>query len=182
MARLSYLDEDERPDLSDLVDQIRGARGGRLIHLYKLLLHSTPVAEGWLALGGALRYKGELDDLARELAIVRVAVLTDSDYELRAHERYARNAGATPEQLDAIRNWADSTVFDDRLRAVLAYTDEMTERIHVREQTFAALGEFFDERQILEITVNVGFYNMVSRVLEALAIDPEPKLPPLTNG
>jgi 4-carboxymuconolactone decarboxylase len=39
---------------------------------------------------------------------------------------------------------------------------------------FDALNLHFSERQIVELTVLVGTYNMQTRVLRALEIDPEP--------
>jgi AhpD family alkylhydroperoxidase len=181
MARLEYLDEEVRPDLADLVARIRGARGDRLINLYKLLLHSPPVAEGWLAMGGALRNETEVDGLVRELAIVRVSIVTASDYEYRAHCRHALNEGATEQQLAALERWWESDLFDDRQQAALRVADAMTTRVDVEPQEFAGLEEHFTPREQLELVVNIAFYNMVSRVLAALAIDPETELPRLTR-
>jgi len=43
----------------------------------------------------------------------------------------------------------------------------------VADDVFAALKPFFDERQITELTVLIGTYNMHARVMQALGIDPE---------
>jgi alkylhydroperoxidase family enzyme len=181
MARLEYLDEQVRPDLAELVGRIRGERGDRLINLYKLLLHSPPVAEGWLAMGGALRHGTEIDGVVRELAIVRVAILTASDYEYRAHVRHALNEGATDAQLSALEQWSECDLFDDRQRAALRVADAMTTQIEVEPADYADLAQHFTPREQLELVVNIAFYNMVSRVLAAVDIDPETELPRLTR-
>jgi alkylhydroperoxidase family enzyme len=55
----------------------------------------------------------------------------------------------------------------------MAYCDEMTRDIRVRDATFAAVRQAFDDKDIVEITATVAAYNMVSRFLEAIRIDHE---------
>ena len=50
----------------------------------------------------------------------------------------------------------------------------MTRDIDVPDAVFAELRKHYDERQTVEITMLTGAYNMLSRVLQALKIDPEP--------
>jgi alkylhydroperoxidase family enzyme len=50
----------------------------------------------------------------------------------------------------------------------------MTQDVHVTDATFAAVSQHFDQREMTELTALVAAYNLVSRFLEALAIDPEP--------
>lgn len=44
MARVSLIDEKDYPELSDLIGKIRPARGGRLLNIYRIMLHSPPLA------------------------------------------------------------------------------------------------------------------------------------------
>ena len=64
-------------------------------------------------------------------------------------------------------------MFDERAAAVIAYADSMTRQIHVPDAVFDVTARFFDARQMVELTATVGAYNMVSRFLEALHMDPE---------
>jgi alkylhydroperoxidase family enzyme len=50
----------------------------------------------------------------------------------------------------------------------------MTREVVVPDDVFDALRPHFSERQIVELTVLTGIYNMHTRVLSALRIDPEP--------
>ena len=47
MARVPLIEEKEHPELSELIGKIRGARGGRLINIYRLMLHSPALAGTW---------------------------------------------------------------------------------------------------------------------------------------
>jgi 4-carboxymuconolactone decarboxylase len=46
----------------------------------------------------------------------------------------------------------------------------MTVHVSVPDEVFGAVREHFGEQQVLELTVTVATYNMVSRVLVALGV------------
>jgi alkylhydroperoxidase family enzyme len=83
--------------------------------------------------------------------------------------------GLTLEQCDALADWQSSALFDERQRAILAYTDAMTRDIQVPDAIFEALRPYFSEQQIVELSVLIGTYNMHTRVLQALDIPLEPR-------
>ena len=49
----------------------------------------------------------------------------------------------------------------------------MTRDIEVPDAVFEPLREYFDDRQLVELTVLIGTYAMHVRVFEALKLDPE---------
>jgi len=173
VARISLVEEGDHPELAGVIRTIKTERGGKLLNLYRALLNSPPVAEGWLKLFTAIRQKAKLAGRYRELAILRVALLNGADYEYRAHVPFALQDGLTQGQIDALPGWQVSKVFDDRERAVLAYADCVTREIRVPDSVFAEVRRYFDERELTELAATVAGYNMVSRFLEAMQIDHE---------
>lgn len=173
MTRLPLVNA-ETPGLdTELVSAVKLRRGGELLNLDRLLLHSAPLARGWNAYLGAIRGACVLDGVSRELAILLVARLNRAPYEFLQHEPVARSAGVSPQKIAAIDAWADSAAFTPRERAVLAYTQAMTRDIQVAAPIFDALRPWFNAREIVELTATIAAYNMVSRFLEALGVEPE---------
>jgi AhpD family alkylhydroperoxidase len=168
MARLPYADL-ESPEARPLVDLIVQERGSVLL-LYQMLLHSPPVASGWLTYLTAIRQLSTLPGALRELVIMRVAALNGAPYEADQHAPIALKEGVTPAQLDELDRWQDSDLFDADQRAALAYTDAMTRDIRVAQPVFDALRDRLGERQVVELTATIAAYNMVSRFLEALQV------------
>ncbi|CAG2136105.1 carboxymuconolactone decarboxylase family protein [Cupriavidus plantarum] len=168
MANIPYADLND-PEIKPVVDRIVAERGG-VLHLYQMLLHSPPVANGWLTYLTAIRQQSTLPGNLRELVIMRVAGLNGAPYEADQHAPIALKEGVTQAQLDALPTWRDSTLFSDTERAVLAYTDAMTRQIQVDPAIFAAVAEHFSHRHVIELTATVAAYNMVSRFLEALQV------------
>ena len=169
MPRVPYIEEQDHPELAPLIARIKAERG-RLLDLYKILLHSPAVMEGWLGFFTAIRQKTKLGGRYRELAILRVAVLNRADYEYNAHLPFALKEGASAEQIAALKAWQVSTVFDAAERAVLAYTDAMTREIQVADELFAELRRHFDAQDLVELTATIAGYNLVSRFLEAMQV------------
>lgn len=175
MARVPLIEEKDHPELFELVPKIKGARGGRLINIYRLMLHSPALANAWFDLNQAVRYGTEIDGQSRELAVIRVAILNNVEYVVRAHgPAYALKEGLTAEQVGALADWKSSNLFSERQRAVLAYADAMTRAIEVPDNLFAEVRRHFSERQTVELTMLIGAYNMLTRFLQALKVDPEP--------
>jgi 4-carboxymuconolactone decarboxylase len=175
MARVSLIEEKDHPELAELIERIRRGRGGRLLNIYRIMLHSPPLAAAWFELNSAVRYRTDLDGQSRELAVLRVATLNRVGYIVSAHrERYALAEGLTAAQVDALQDWRSSSLFDPKQRALLAYADAMTRDVEVPEEVFRELRRHYSERQTVELTMLIGAYNMHTRVLKALEVDPEP--------
>jgi alkylhydroperoxidase family enzyme len=172
MARVEYPTV-ETAEARQMVEEIRSQRGGRFPHLFHMQMHNPAIVDGWLRLGTAVRYRSELDDATRELAICLVARLTGAEYEWQAHRRIAAEAGFPAEQLDTIGAWRDQTAFSDKHRAVLALAEDLTQNVQVDDETFAAAQAHLTPRQMVELVTTVAYYNMVARFLVGLQIDLE---------
>jgi len=175
MARISYIEESDRPELAELIGKIRAGRRGALINVYNLLLHTPALAAIWLDFVSAARFRTALDGRLREIVIVRVAHLNRTAYVFKQHvPQLSAPEGLSDTECDALADWRDATTFSPRERAALAYADAMTRDVAVPDTVFEALRPHFDERQIVELSVLIGLYNMHTRVFTALGIDPEP--------
>ena len=102
MARIAYADLNN-PEAKPLVDRIVAERGA-VLHLYQMLLHSPPIASGWLNYLTAIRQQSTLPGGLRELVIMRIAVLNGAPYEAEQHAPIALREGISQTQLDDLDN------------------------------------------------------------------------------
>jgi alkylhydroperoxidase family enzyme len=170
MARIPYPDLHD-PELTPIVERIVAERG-KVLKLYEILLHSPPVATGWLAFLTSIRQQCHLSGRIRELAIMRVAAINGAEYEFLAHTPFALKEGISTLQIDALRDGQFDT-FDEVERAALDYCESMTRTVQVPTAVFEAVRKYFNERELVELTATIGAYNLVSRFLEALQVDHE---------
>lgn len=171
LARIAFADI-EAPEIKPLADQIAKERGS-VLDLYRMLLHSPPIARGWLRYLTAIRHECRLPGGIRELVIMRIAMLNGASYEAEQHAPIALREGLSTAQLNELASWPESSLFDAREKAALAYTDVMTQAIRVPAPVFAQVRQEFDARALVELTATISAYNMVSRFLEALEIHAE---------
>jgi AhpD family alkylhydroperoxidase len=177
MARVPLIGED-REDLASFIGRVKAARG-RLINLYRVLLNSPPVAESWLDFNSTVRFKTALEPRLREMIILRVSILNGAQYQAQIHgASHALKAGVTKAEIEALDDWRSGQLFSDAERAALDWTDAMTRDIEVPDALHAEIRRYFNDRQIVEITVLAGAYNMHTRVARALKIDAEPGAAP----
>jgi alkylhydroperoxidase family enzyme len=140
MARVEYSDPAKHNERTrELLGKNRNA------NIFRMMAHSPSYLEQYCRLGGAIRHKGELDPIVRELAITRTGILCEAPYEIIAHKRIGKNVGVTDEQNQALENWESATCFNEVQRAAL-----------------------------VELQLSVGFYIMTSKFLETFAIDLQP--------
>ncbi len=179
MARVSIPSRDRINGKLKDVFQSMEERGGQVLNVYKVMAHCPKVGREFLRLGNAILFKGSLPPKLRELAILRVGDLAEATYEWTQHVPIGIMAGLTEEQIKKLHQWKDSSLFNGQERAVLQYTDEVAQNIRVSEKTFKAVRDFLTEEQVVELTTTIGYYGMVSRILEALEIELEENKPPL---
>ncbi len=82
MARIDYCDTSKS---NERTREILGKN--RNANIFRMMAHSPSHLEQYCRLGGAIRHKGELDPIVRELAITRTGMLCEAPYEVVAHKR-----------------------------------------------------------------------------------------------
>jgi alkylhydroperoxidase family enzyme len=169
MARVPYLEK------SDLAAEDRDLLQ-RPITLFKALANSPKAARAFSGLGSYIRYGSRLDPRLRELAILQVGWLARSPYEWSHHVKLGHDFGVSDEDIQAlIDDTAGKPTSLDRLaKLVLGAAREMTIDGAMANATFAALQDELGNERVVDLTLAIGFYNAVVRVLATLQIDVEP--------
>ena len=173
MARLPYLDRDDLPEQYRYLFDNLSREGGRVGNLFRVLGHSPRLLHQFMRLGNDLRHKTRIDPRLRELAILTVGRLTDAPYEYVHHIALARRAGVTEDQIDGLPVWERHPAFSEEERAVIRYAETVTREVRVPDDVFNALRTFFDNEQIVELTMNIAYYNLVVRFLEPMQVELE---------
>ncbi len=176
MPRIDYVDA-QISEPADLVTAIRARRGGELLNLDRMLLHSPELAAGWNLLLGAVRRRFVVSARLREIGICVVAVLNHAEYEFIHHAPELLAAGGNQAQVEALREPEQAlrnlALFDETERQVIALTIDMTRSVVVRPGLTEWLEERLGPQQTVELVSTIAAYNMVSRLLVALGVEPE---------
>lgn len=164
--------DDER--LTAIFDVFRNA-GHSVPSLYRTLGNAPAMLQAWTGLAWPLRHEATTSRRLRELLIMRVAQLTGAPFEWMAHWDMAVKTGVREDQLAALASWSTTgpDVFDDVERELLAMTDQLTSDVDVDDDTWAPLAARYEPGELVELVLTVSYYACVSRVLQALRLQPD---------
>ena len=174
MARVSLVEAESKPKLAEFVDRLKAGRRGKLLNIYKMLLNNPPAASGWFDYLNMVRWELGIEGRLRELVIIRIAYFNRVPYVIKQHvPELAEAEGLSVLECNALKDWENSDLFEERDRAILAYTDSMSRDIQVPDEIYDAVAAYFDDEGMVGLTVLIGTYNMHTRIFQALDIDLE---------
>src|SRR5262245_58972673 len=144
------------------------------LNIYRMLASSEYGMKGFVRMGNALLHRCELDPSLRELAILCVGRLSRAAYEVFQHERIAREAGVSEDKIAALRDATiEAAAFTDHEKAVLRYTDDVVRNVKASDKALKAVQAFLTPGAVVELTLTVGYYMMVCRLLETTGVEGE---------
>ena len=178
MARVSLLNKEQVDPAFREMYQRSEEQGREVLNVIKLIANCPQMGPEYFRFAGSVLRGENVPQKLRELATLRVGNLTGADYEFLHHIPLGVSAGLTRKQIDEMGKWQESSLFDEQERIVLRYTDEITRDNSVSDQTFSKLREFFSEHDIVELTLVIGYFIMLCRILVALRLELEPGFSP----
>jgi alkylhydroperoxidase family enzyme len=102
--------------------------------------------------------------------ILRVAHLSGSDYELDHHERIGARVGLTPAEIARVAQGPGAAGWTERRAAILKATDELHEHRCIGDDTWDLLRDHLDERELIELCMLAGHYEMLAGTLNSLGV------------
>jgi uncharacterized peroxidase-related enzyme len=174
MARVPYLSRDDATqDTKVLWDRLEKERKVPTANIFRAMANAPELLDAFLSYANALRNGSELSPKLRELAILTVGHATGCQYEIAHHQSHARKAGVTDEQLAAIPDFATSEEFDEIERAVMRLAEESTVEVEVSGDCWEEAAARLGDKQMVELTLTIAWYNSGVRIMGLLDIDLE---------
>lgn len=105
-----------------------------------------------------------------ELVKMRASQINGCAYCLHMHSQNARSAGEREERLHLLPAWRESSLFNERERAALAWTEAVTRlaQTGAPDAEFDALKVHFSETEIANLTLEIAMINLWNRVAVSL--------------
>ncbi|OBI83187.1 carboxymuconolactone decarboxylase family protein [Mycobacterium sp. E740] len=139
-------------------------------NLLATLVRHPKLTRNFLRFNFHLLYGSTLSPRLRELAVLRVAHLTNCEYEWRHHVNMGRDEGLTDEAIEAVQRGEASDELD---RAVLRAVDELQDHANVSDATWATLSEHLEERQLMDLVFTIGCYGALAMAINTFGVEPD---------
>jgi 4-carboxymuconolactone decarboxylase len=159
MPRIPYADRETlSPDAQAIYD------GGR-VGLIRVMANASDSLVPWVGIVRNIRNSPDLDPLHRELVILRALRTLDAPDEWSGHEALARTAGATDEQIQAVR---DGVPLDAEAGLVVALVGDLFDGRTPSDERFAEVLAVISPRALVEAIMISGLYTTAGRLVEAI--------------
>lgn len=163
------LDDEQRAVYEEITGGPRGNGAfrltddeGRLFGPFNAMLVNPHLGLTVQRLGADIRYRCTLDPREREVAILALARLRDSDFEWYAHERVGRVVGLTQQELDALDAAETPTSFSEREQVVLAATRALVSERDLDDATYADAVRLLGHTALADLITLVGYYDLLA--------------------
>ncbi len=146
-------------------------------NIYKTLAHHVALYDRWSPLGQFLLNGSSLPPRERELVMLRMGWLCQSEYEWSQHARIAKGApGLTDAEIHRIALGPDAAGWSPFERTLLRMVDELRYDTMIGDATWQALGEKYSDQQKIEALYTAAQYQLVSMALNTLGVQLDPEL------
>ena len=124
----------------------------------------------------------KIDPVLRELGQTRAGWIKASQFVFSQHCKSLRGLGVSEEKIAAVAHWNVSDVYDDKERAVLAYTDYLVMADgRVPTEVFDKLKTFWSDEEIFEFTYITTLYAMHAVITRALRMEYDNREEPIVE-
>ena len=169
--RVAPLADDELDDQQRELLSVVLVPGGTQ-NIFRTLVRHPGLFRKWMPFGGKL-LNGKLPARERELAILRVGWLCQSEYEWGQHVPIGKRAGLTDDEIARIPKGPKAEGWSELDATILRATDELHEDSVISDATWARLAEEYDDKQMIELVMSVGHYHLVSMALNSFGVQRE---------
>lgn len=177
MARLPYPDPEAAPEKARAMYERLPAK----LNVMRMMLQAPTCMPDFVRLGAAILGRQKLDPRLREIAILRVAVLSRADYEWTQHVAIGRAVGLTEQEIDSLRQEAPRGL-DPAAALIVRFADECVREVRVSDATFGEARERLSDQEVAELVITIGYYMLIARFLETLGVDGEPAPPEMAES
>jgi AhpD family alkylhydroperoxidase len=115
-----------------------------------------------------------LEHRLMHLMKMRASQINGCAYCIDMHSKDARSLGETEQRLYELDAWRETPFYTDRERAALAWTEAITlvSQGHVSDSVYEEVRKYFNEKEIVDLTLVVTTINAWNRLAIALRAVP----------
>jgi AhpD family alkylhydroperoxidase len=109
---------------------------------------------------------GGLEQSLVEFVKTRASQINGCAYCLHMHTRDARAGGESEARLYLLDAWRESSLYTDRERAAIAWTEAVTlvAQTHVPDDVYEDVCTHFDDEELVKLTLLVAMINVWNRI------------------
>jgi AhpD family alkylhydroperoxidase len=115
-----------------------------------------------------------IDTKLKALIDLRVSQINGCAFCVNMHSQEARHAGETQQRLDCLCVWRETTFFNERERAALAWAESVTlvSQTGVPDEVYEATRGILTDKELVDLTLIVAVINAWNRMAISFRHEP----------
>ena len=158
------------PDIGSLPPGIKEAVEAIPLNVFHMAANAPASFMTFAGFARSILFESQFDPRKREIAVLRVAKVTDANYEWTHHVAVARQCGVTAEQVEKIRTENPVNSLDDECNLLCRVADEISLNVRISDEALTQILDRYGIRGATELILCVSYFNMVSRFLESTRV------------
>jgi uncharacterized peroxidase-related enzyme len=147
---------------------------GKVPSFYATMARAPEALERFMPLYSAVMNKGTVEAKYKELAYLKTALINGCEYCFKAHSASGKKSGVSDEQIKALAFPLRSPAFDAKEKATLLYAERVTRGASaIREGALNELKQYYNDDQIVELTLTICIANFTNRFNDAMMTVPD---------
>lgn len=150
--------------------------GGRDLNLFRVMMHHPKLTRRWTVFAGHVLQKQTLPPRERELLILRIGWLNQSEYEWAQHVEIAKRSGISAAEIERVQQ-GPGAGWNAHEAALLQAADDLFENSVVSDQTWATLSAKYSTEQMMHMVFTIGQYTLLGWALNSFGVPLDDFLP-----
>jgi uncharacterized peroxidase-related enzyme len=165
--------ENAAPEVQPILDKLTHGFG-KVPAFFGTMARVPEAFANFLPFYTAVIEHGTVERKYKELAYLKASLINGCEYCYRAHSSSGKKNGVTDEQIKALAFFHRSAAFDAQEKAVILYAERVTRgAAGIRPASLDELKQYFNDDQIVELTLAISVANFTNRFNDALLNTPD---------
>ena len=158
------------PDIGSLPPGIKETVESTPLNVFLMAANAPASFITFAGFARSILFESDFDSRKREIAVLRVARVTNANYEWTHHVAIARQCGVTNEEIEKIKAEDPVTSLGDEVNLLCRAADEITRNVRLSDEALVQILDRYGVRGATELILCVSYFNMVSRFLESTRV------------
>ena len=163
------------PEMESLSPEVRALVESFPMNVARMVANAPASVKGFLEIAQSILFFSEFDPRKREIAVLRVAHVTNALYEWTHHVTLAKNFNVSDKEIEIICTEEPVKSLDEEGNLLCRVADEVSRDVRLSDEALEQILNRYGTRGATELILCISYFNFVSRFLESTGVDLENK-------
>jgi alkylhydroperoxidase family enzyme len=161
------------PAMESLAPEVRAVVEAFPMNVMRMAANAPASTKALVDLAQSILFYSAFDPRKREIAVLRVAHVTRSNYEWTHHVEVAKHYKISDEEIKIIQSEESVTSLDKEGNLLCRVADEISRDVCLSDDALSQILDLYGAQGATELILCVSYFNFLSRFLESTRVELE---------